>query len=140
MIILDTNVLSDRWKSRPDPQVGRWFAMHDNTLLYLCAPILMELCFGAEKLQLKTGSRKLLASLDRVLVEGLGERILPFDIGASRLAGELRAKREAQGRPVGTVDLMIAAICKFHGATLATRNIRDFDGLDLKLVNPFDKR
>ena len=42
------------------------------------------------------------------------------------------------GRPISLSDAMIAAICLAHDATLATRNVRDFDGLDLKLVNPFE--
>ena len=46
--------------------------------------------------------------------------------------------RSSVGRPIGVVDAMIAAICLVHGATLATRNVSDFDGLDLKLVNPFE--
>jgi toxin FitB len=64
--------------------------------------------------------------------------MLHFDVTAALQHGELRAVREAVGRPVGAIDGMIAAICLVHGATLATRNTRDFEGLDLKLVNPFE--
>jgi predicted nucleic acid-binding protein len=65
--------------------------------------------------------------------------MLLLDNAASELAGRLRAVRESRGRPLSIGDAMIAAICIVHGATLATRNVRDFDGLDLKLVNPFEK-
>lgn len=65
-------------------------------------------------------------------------RILPFDTVAAQTYGRLRAQRERRGRPIKDMDAMIAAICLVHGATLSTRNVRDFDGLDLKLVNPFE--
>ncbi len=57
---------------------------------------------------------------------------------AAVLFGSIVAKRNAIGRPITQMDAMIAAICLVHGATLATRNARDFDGLDLRLVNPFE--
>ncbi len=55
-----------------------------------------------------------------------------FPVPIPRLAGKLRAARERMGRPISLSDGMIAAICLAHDATLATRNVRDFDGLDLK--------
>jgi predicted nucleic acid-binding protein len=71
-------------------------------------------------------------------LERFRNRILDFDADAPVIAGTLRARRESTGRPFSIVDSMIAAICLINGATLATRNVRDFDGLDLKLVNPFE--
>ena len=65
-------------------------------------------------------------------------KILPCDQASALKFGEVVALREAAGRPIGPMDAMIAAICLVHGAMLATRNVRDFDGLDLKLVNPFE--
>lgn len=55
------------------------------------------------------------------------------------MTGRLRAKRESIGHPISVQDAMIAAICLSHDATLATRNTKDFEGLDLKLVNPFEE-
>ncbi len=52
--------------------------------------------------------------------------------------GKIRARRESPGRPISVQDAMIAAICLANGATLATRNVKDFEGLDLRLVNPFE--
>ncbi len=64
---------------------------------------------------------------------------MEFVEGTPVLSGRLRAKRESIGRPISVQDAMIAAICLSHDATLATRNTKDFEGLDLKLVNPFEE-
>jgi predicted nucleic acid-binding protein len=106
--------------------------------LYLCGPVIMEQSHGAERMLLRTGSdRYQLVLADMVSREFRG-RILEFDGEAPLLAGKLRATRESRGRPLSIPDAMIAAICLLHGATLATRNVRDFEGLDLVLVNPFE--
>lgn len=76
--------------------------------------------------------------MERLLKDEFQNRILDFVHPAPVLAGTMRAQRESAGRPLSVVDVMIAAICMAHDATLATRNMRDFDGLDLKLVNPFE--
>jgi predicted nucleic acid-binding protein len=97
----------------------------------------MEQVFGAERNFLKSGSSRYIESFNRLRGE-YANRILALDAMASELAGRLRARRDSRGRPLSIGDAMIAAICLVHGATLATRNVRDFDGLDLKLVNPFE--
>jgi predicted nucleic acid-binding protein len=76
--------------------------------------------------------------LDATLEQGYRSRILPSDRSAAMSYGEIVARRERAGRPIGPMDAMIAAICIVNGATLATRNVRDFAGLDVKLVNPFE--
>jgi len=79
-----------------------------------------------------------ISRLKRIIDVEFAERILPFDLAAAQAYGGLRARREHRGRPINHMDAMIAAICLVHDATLASRNIRDFDGLDLELVNPFE--
>ena len=138
MIVLDTNIVSELEKPKPDAFVHHWVASTGIDKTYLCGPVMMEKAYGAEKYRLKSGSERYVLSLARLRGEYAG-RFLPLDGTASELAGRLRAVRESRGRPLSIGDAMIAAICLNHGATLATRNIRDFDGLDLKLVNPFEK-
>lgn len=137
MIVLDTNVISEIRKPEADSAVESWFRGVAFETVYLCTPVLMEQSYGAERFLLKTGSAKYAKRLERTITE-FGARILTLDLEASRLAGVLRATRASAGRPISIGDAMIAAICVSHGATLATRNVRDFDGLDLKLVNPFE--
>jgi predicted nucleic acid-binding protein len=64
-------------------------------------------------------------------------RILVFDQRAAHHFSRLRARRRAAGKPLRTMDGMIAAIASAHSMTLATRNIADFEGLDIPLVDPF---
>lgn len=138
MIVLDTNIVSELEKPRPDAFVHHWLAFTGIENTYLCGPIMMEKAYGAEKYRLKSGSERYVSSLAKLRDE-YASRTFPLDNTASELAGRLRAIRDSRGRPLSISVAMIAAICIVHGATLATRNVRDFDGLDLKLVNPFER-
>ena len=137
MIVLDTNVVSELQKPHADASVVRWLSSTERNSTFICGPVLMEQAFGAERHRLKSGSSRYVESLDRLRAE-YANRILVLDATSAELAGRVRARRESHGRQLSVGDAMIAAICLVNGATLATRNIRDFDGLDLKLVNPFE--
>ncbi len=138
MIVLDTNVVSEASKPAPDPNVSTWFGKQNLLELYMCGPVVMEQSFGAERFLAKTGSDRYIRVLDRLISQQFSGRIVEFSGLSPRLAGKLRAGRERSGRPIGLSDAMIAAICIAHDATLATRNVSDFEGLDLKIVNPFE--
>lgn len=138
MIVLDTNIISELGKASPDPNVARWASGLDPAALRLCAPVVAELAFGADRKRLRDGNAKFQAVLHRLVEVDFSGRILPFGAETALLCGQFRAKREALGRTATLADMMIAAICRFHGAALATRNVKDFEGLELKLVNPFE--
>ena len=137
MILLDTNVVSELQKPHPSALVENWLASTGIEMTYICGPVLMEQAFGAELHMLRSGSRRYVEDLERLRAE-YAKRTLVLDAAACDLAGRLRARRQSRGRPLSIGDAMIAAICLVHGATLATRNVRDFDGLDLRLINPFE--
>jgi predicted nucleic acid-binding protein len=139
MIILDTNVVSDSTKPAPSRAVEDWLDNQRRSDVYLCGPVIMEQAYGAERFFNKTGSRRYLDILDDLINEKFRDQIIEFLDPAPVITGKIRASREKIGRPIAVQDAMIAAICLIHGATLATRNVRDFDGLDLKLVNPFER-
>jgi len=138
MIVLDTNIVSEAARQNPDERVKNWMRVQPLNELYLCAPVVAELSFGAQRMLLRTGSDRLTTGLRHMIGRTFSGRILEFDGVIAEQAGRLHAAREASGHPIAIGDLWIAAICLHHGAMLATRNIRDFDGLDLTLQNPFE--
>ena len=75
---------------------------------------------------------------ERVEHETFAGAYLPFDHRAAHRFAELRAKR-ATGKRSSVMDAMIAAIALAHAMTLATRNVRDFEGLGVPLVDPFSQ-
>lgn len=137
MIILDTNLVSEVMRPTPSPRVVAWIGDSERRAQATTAVTLAETMAGLELLP--DGRRR--AALVRLAEEvfaSFDERILPFDEAAARQYGRMVAVRQAAGRPIGTPDAQIAAICRVHGATLATRNVKDFDGLDLAVVNPWE--
>ncbi len=138
MIVLDTNIVSELSHDRSNPAVVEWTKKQDDAELFLCIPVIAELAFGAHRFLLRNRNSKHLIGLDKLVDDRFRNRILPMNMVAALRYGQLFAAREMMGRPIGPMDAMIAAICLAHDATLATRNVRDFDGLDLKLVNPFE--
>lgn len=137
MIILDTNVISEPPRKGADSQVVGWLNDQDAGQLHLTTPTIAEIAKGAEVFFHKSKSPRHRRYLEHVL-EAYRGRILHFDLEAARRFGHVFARRQVSGRPSSVMDAMIAAIAIAHGATLATRNVRDFDGLDLRLANPFE--
>lgn len=137
MIVLDTNVISELRNRRYSDHLLTWLdgVAHEET--YLTTVSIAEIHFGIGCLP--DGRRKAdLAELYRQIEAEFTDRILVFSIDAAHRYGQLSAERRSRGHPIETKDAMIAAICLSHGATLATRNVKDFEGLDLRLVNPFE--
>ena len=139
MIVLDTNVISELVKSRPDRNVVVWLRQEAQSVLYLNAIVVMEQSFGRSGFTCETGSDRYIRSLEGLLANQFRDGFWNSTERTPVLTGRLRAKRESVGRPISVQDAMIAAICLSHDATLATRNTKDFEGLDLKLVNPFEE-
>lgn len=135
MIVLDTNVLSEPLKLEPDRRVIAWLESVDEALAVTAVSV-GELLVGARRLPLGRRRDALLAAIERVLEAHSGD-ILPYDDQAARRYAELQESRRAAGHPLSVEDGMIGAICARHGARLATRNIGDFDGLGIGLIDPW---
>jgi predicted nucleic acid-binding protein len=138
MIILDTNIVSELFRPKPELRALEWIGSCPPEDLSLCAPVLAELRQGA--CILPPGERKevLMAALIRLELEFFRSRVLPFDGRAARAFGDIVAERRSSGKPIMAMDAQIAAIARSVGARIATRNVRDFEGLDLVLFNPFE--
>jgi predicted nucleic acid-binding protein len=137
MIAADTNVVSEIMRPNASGAVVDWFDGFDYGVIAVTAPGLAELWFGIDKLAPGKKRSLLEQSLMRALSLHFAPEILVFDAESARVFGRIGAHRRSIGRPIHTIDAMIAAICIANGATLATRNVADFADLDLKLINPF---
>jgi predicted nucleic acid-binding protein len=137
MIILDTNVISEMQGRLHSERILAWLDTYEIEALFLTTISIGEMHYGLHLLE--DGHRKIgLASAFARIEADFAGRVLGFSLEAARRYGALAATRRKAGRRMETKDAMIAAICLAHGATLATRNTKDFEGLDLKLVNPFE--
>lgn len=138
MIVADTNVLSELLRQAPNPDVRDWVEARAGNELYTSAITVAEMSFGVERLP--DGRRR-----DRLrravtgLFAAFEDRILTFDVRAATAYGALVAAREEAGQPISMADAQIAAVVRVHGASLATRNVSDFDGLGLEVIDPWDQ-
>ena len=137
MFVLDTNVASELMRPRPTAAVAAWIAELDAQDMYLTAVSEAELLYGVAIMP--TGKRRsaLEAAMTRWLDRGFGKRILPFDSAAARVYAQIAAERRRTGRPIGEADCQIAAISRSRGAVLVTRNVRDFEGTGLHVIDPW---
>jgi hypothetical protein len=137
MILLDTNVVSEMMRPIADPAFLRWLSKCSGGDLYCSAIVVAEIFYGVELLP--DGKRKsdLLAGAERLFKVVLGGRILPFDEQAARQFSRIASGRRSRGRPIAELDAQIAAIAQVHDASLATRNISDFEGCGVQLINPW---
>ncbi len=137
MILLDTNIISESFRVRPNQLVLDWLDRQSEADLYLCAPVCAELRYGAERLPHGRRQTSLRAAVNQIEIY-FGDRILPFDIIAVAAYGGLMVKRQQMGRRIALMDALIAAIALTHGAAVATRDSGDFADLGLDLINPFE--
>jgi predicted nucleic acid-binding protein len=131
--LLDTNVLSELPRPRPHAGVLRWLGSQRE--IALSAITLEELTYGVERA--KGPARERLRGWLQALLDSR-PRIVPVTPLVASTAGRLRAQREASGRPVAQADMLVAACALTEGLVLATRNVRDFEGCGVALLNPFE--
>ena len=136
MIVLDTNVLSEPLRPRPDAGVLRW--MGRQARIGTTAVTVGELLDGLGRLPAGHRRERLSEAVERTLTR-FRDNVLPYDQEAARAYARLSARRRESGAPLPVQDGMIAAICAAHGCPLATRNVRAFHGLDLVVVNPWEE-
>jgi predicted nucleic acid-binding protein len=137
MIVLDTNVVSEPLKPRPDAAVVRWLDRQAPATLYLTAISQAELLAGV--LALPAGKRRaeLQSVLKNELVELFADRILAFGEGSAAAYAQVVTAANLAGNPIHFADAAIAAIALEHNFVLATRNARDFKGTSIKLLDPW---
>lgn len=137
MIILDTNVVSELMRAKPDGAVAAWLAARDPLRVTTTTITIAEIQRGIHRLPAGKRRKELEKSFAAFIDEGFRDQLLPFDRQAAFACGEVGAARERKGLHADPVDMMIAAIAKVAAATLATRNIGDFEACGVPLVNPW---
>ena len=137
MILLDTSVILELMRAEPAQVVLDWFDRHDAAMLFISAITEAELRTGIAILPAGQRRDRLQIALVAMIAQDFQTRVLPFDSAAARAYAEIAAARRAEGRPIAEADCQIAAIAQAMGAPVATRNVRDFNGCGVTVINPW---
>lgn len=135
--LVDTNVISETVKPRPEARVLAWFENQTPGELFLAAVTFGELVRGARKLEGADRRHVYERWIRRDLARQFEGRILPFDKDAAAIWGEIMGEGDRIGRPRPAVDAQIAAVARRRDLTLVTRNLRDFKEMDVTLLDPW---
>ncbi len=138
MIILDTNVVCEPLKAKPDAAVLNWLDAQDPQALYITTINLAELLAGIELLPAGRKRTALRSALEGQIMPLFDERVLQFDAKAAAVFAQINAKAQSQGASISFADCAIAAIAQVNNFSVATRNLRDFKSTALTLLNPWD--
>ena len=135
--LLDTNLVSERIKPRPNPGVVAWLDHVDEESTFLSVITVMELRYGIQRSSPGKSRTRLEEWLAQDLVPRFSGRILPVDLETADGCGRLSARSEALGRPMETRDALIAATAEVYGLTLVTRNASDFEPVLNSILTPW---
>lgn len=135
--LLDTNIVSEWVKPRPDPGVVDWLEQVDEDRVFISAVTLAELRYGIERMPVGARRRRLEHWLNADLAERFEGRILPVDGVVADAWGRVVCRTEAGGRSMGAMDGFIAATAETHDLTLVTRNSSDFAFSPSSVLNPW---
>jgi toxin FitB len=138
MIVLDTNVVSELMKPQTNERVLGWVDAQAQDELFMTAVTVGEVLYGIARLPDGKRRSELRAAADETFDIDFIDHVLAFDKAAAEHYGHVVSQRERSGRPISLADAMIASICLSYSASLATRNIADFEGVGLELINPWD--
>ena len=137
--LLDTCVISEAIKTKPDHQVIAWLAAQQQDNLYLSVLTFGEIEKGIEKLAQGKRKNKLRLWIKEDLKQQFAHRILPIDTEAAIVWGRIQGQSEKHGRPLPAIDSLIAATALAHHYVLVTRNITDVASA-VETFNPWESR
>ncbi|MDE0481255.1 MAG: type II toxin-antitoxin system VapC family toxin [Candidatus Poribacteria bacterium] len=137
MIVLDTNVVSELMRDSPQQTVLAWFGAQPASSLFVTTVTEAEILTGIALLPYGRRRHGLSEAAGRVFATLFAERILVFDSDAANIYAEIYAQRQTIGRPISQSDCQIAAIARSREAAIATRNVTDFEDVEVELINPW---
>jgi predicted nucleic acid-binding protein len=135
--LLDTNVVSECTKPRPNPGVIEWLSQVAEDDVFLSVVTFAELRHGIERLPAGRRRRRLDEWLRGELALRFEGRIVLIDGAIADEWGRLVVRQEARGRPIAAIDGLIAATAQVHALTLVTRNAADFQISVKAVLNPW---
>jgi len=137
VIILDTNVISEPLKRSPDPAVIEWLDRQNPMTLYVTTISQAELLAGVAALPAGRRRTELRKVIDKELKLLFADRVLAFGERSAEAYSQVVPAANAAGNPIDFADAAIGAIAIEHNYLLATRNVTDFKGTSVKLLNPW---
>jgi predicted nucleic acid-binding protein len=135
--LLDTNIPSELTRPNPQESVSQWLDNADDEQLYLSVISLGEILKGITILPTSKRRTELQQWLDGTLRPWFGDSILRIDEPIAERWGILAGQCKLKGRPLKVANGLIAATALVHELAVVTRNVRDFDGLGVQMVNPW---
>ena len=136
--LLDTCIVSELGRKRPDRRVLRWMRDAQDDLQFLSVLTLGELRKGAAKAADPTRRETIRRWIDEEIAVTFSDAILPVDLAVAERWGSLCGEAERRGRPRPAIDALLAATALVHGLTLVTRNVSDVEWTGVSVFNPFD--
>ena len=131
--LIDTNIISEL--SRKTPNAGVVKFLNETPRLLVSTMMFHELAYGLEMAQPEQKTR--LTAFLAAMRDRFGARVIPVTLEIAETAGKLRAYEKNDGRILTVSDSMMAATAMVKGSALLTRNVKDFEGLRIEIVNPF---
>jgi toxin FitB len=138
MFLLDTNVLSALMYPSPPRAVMEWVSIHPYDELYTASVCQAEILAGLAVMPHGRRRQRLEQEASAMFASDFADQVLPFDTNATASYASILVARRRMGRPISTEDLMIAAIALSRGASVVTRNVGDFDGCGVAVINPWN--
>ena len=135
--LVDTNVLSEPRQKRPEPKVMNWLKANQASL-YTSVLVTGEVRYGIELLPANSVRRAELLAWYEELLEIMAGRVLSINARVAEEWARLQAEARARNVVLPSVDSLLAATARRYQLVLATDNVKDFRGVGLKIVNPFD--
>lgn len=136
--LLDTCVISEFVKPRPEPKVVEWLNSVELEQAYLSAVTIGEIQFGISNRLPSNRRTELEVWLNDELTGQFNGRIIPLDGDVFAVWGKMSAAQKQKGEPMGVMDALIAAVAVRHHMVLVTRNTSDFRDIGLSLFNPWE--
>jgi hypothetical protein len=137
MFILDTNVISELMKMKPDQRVFEWVGQAPANKIFITAINQAEILYGIMLLPVGKRRKAFESAAQEVFEQNFAGRILSFNPDAAAAYAQIASDRSRAGHPISHLDAQIAAIAHETGAALVTRNIKDFHGCSINLINPW---